>query len=217
MLERGGDRLNWVLLRLPFDGVKHFGKRGQIKVRGELNGFPFRTSLFPDGKGGHMMCVNKQMQKGGNASAGKSVTVRMQLDTEERTVAVPAELKRALAEDRSLVKFYGALSHSARKEIARYVAEAKAAETREKRASQMAERLMLVMDGEREMPPVLKAAVIGNPRAQAGWEKMPPSQKRWHLFGVFGYNHPESRARRVAKVVEAMEKYAEKKSREFSE
>ena len=210
VLEATGDRLKWVVLRLPFDGVKFFGKRGQIKVRGEINGFLFRTSLFPDGKGGHMMCVNKQMQKGGNVSPGAIALLQMEMDTEERIVTVPSELKRALAEDKSLVKYYGSLSYSFRKEIARYVAEARHEETREKRAEQMAERLMLVLEGEHELPPVLRAAIAHNPKALAGWEKMSPSQKRRHLFGIFYYNNPESRARRVAKAVEMMEARAAK-------
>jgi len=75
-LERGGDRLNWVLnwiiIRLPFDVAKLWGKRGQIRVKGEINGFPLRTSLFPDGWGGHVMIVNKQMQRGGRARPGSN-------------------------------------------------------------------------------------------------------------------------------------------------
>jgi uncharacterized protein YdeI (YjbR/CyaY-like superfamily) len=72
---------------------------------------------------------------------------------------------------------------------------------------------MLVMEGERELPPVLQAALQRNPKACAGWELMPPSQRRWHLFGIFGYRNPESRARRVAKAVEAMLEYAQKRAK----
>ena len=211
--ERAGDSLNWVVMRLPFDGAARFGRRGQIRVRGTINGFAYRTTLFPDGKGGHMMVVNKQMQKCGNAVPGKPASFVMELDTEERTVAMPVELKRALAEDRSLVRFYDSLSLSNRKEIARFVGESKNAQTRAKRADEMAERMMLVMEGMSEVPPVLRAAIAGNPRAQAGWEKMPPSHKRGHLFGIYGYKKPESRARRIAKAVAMMEEYGAKAER----
>jgi Bacteriocin-protection, YdeI or OmpD-Associated len=39
---------------------------------------------------------------------------------------------------------------------------------------------------------------------------MPPSHRRFHLLGIFGYRNPESRARRIAKAMEEMVAYAEK-------
>ena len=65
MLERTRDNLRWVIARVPFDAVEAWGKRGQLRVQGEINGFSFRSTLFPDGKGGHFMIVNKKMQSGG--------------------------------------------------------------------------------------------------------------------------------------------------------
>src|SRR5262249_54808556 len=64
-LERGAGALKWVIIHVPFDIGKAWGVRGQLRVKGEINGFAFRTSLFPDGDGGHYMCVNKTMQTGG--------------------------------------------------------------------------------------------------------------------------------------------------------
>lgn len=212
-LERSGEGLNWVHIRLPFDGAAFWGKRGQIKVKGEINGFAFRTSLFPDGKGGHTLLVNKMMQKCGGAAPGKEAKFRLEQDTEERIVNVPPELKRALAEDKALVKFYASQNYSVRRWIADLVAQARQTETRRRRAEEVAERLMLVMESEHEMPPVLRAAVAGNPRAHAGWERLPRSQKFGHLFAIFSYKHPESRARRVAQAVETMEKYGAKAGR----
>ena len=69
-LERGHSRLNWVIVRIPFDVGKTWGARGQMKVKGEINGFAFRTSLFPTGKGDHVLLVNKRMQTGARAGAG---------------------------------------------------------------------------------------------------------------------------------------------------
>src|SRR3981081_936795 len=57
-LERFDSPLKWVVIRIPFDAAKIWGKRGQLKVKGEINGFAFRTSLFPRRGGGHMMLVN---------------------------------------------------------------------------------------------------------------------------------------------------------------
>src|SRR5580704_5814968 len=69
-LERIDSPLKWVMVRVPFDAGKVWGMRGQVKVKGEINGFAFRTSLFPDGKGGHRLLVNKVMQRGAKAAPG---------------------------------------------------------------------------------------------------------------------------------------------------
>lgn len=216
-LQRTGDRLNWVVIRVPFDAAKFWGRRGQIKVKGELRpagskatGFAFRTSLFPDGKGNHFMMVNKQMQKGAGVQPGMTAHFRMERDTEERVVAPPAELLRVLRESKALACFYESLSYSTRREIARWIAGAKHAETRARRSEQMAVRLMETLEAECELPPILKVALAHNPKARAGWERMTPGLRRGQLLGIFYYNNPESRARRVAKAVAMMEEYGEK-------
>ncbi|HEY6271519.1 MAG TPA: DUF1905 domain-containing protein, partial [Terriglobales bacterium] len=70
VLERSGDGLNWTVVRVPLDVANVWGVRGQLRVKGEINGFEFRTSLFPTGKGGHILMVNKKMQSGGKAFPG---------------------------------------------------------------------------------------------------------------------------------------------------
>ncbi len=69
VLERKPGKLGWTIVRVPASVSKAWG-RGAVKVRGEINGFEFRTSLFPDGQGGHELLVNKQMQRGAGAVAG---------------------------------------------------------------------------------------------------------------------------------------------------
>ncbi len=210
-LERGGDRLNWVIIRVPLDVARTWGTRGQLRVKGEINGFPFRTSLFPDGKGGHVMIVNKQMQAGGKAVAGSQARFRLQPDTEERVISVPAELTRVLRQSKQLQKFYDSLSNSMRREIARWIAEGKHSETRARRAEQMAERLMETMEAERELPPLIKLALARNAKARAGWELMPSGHRRSHLLKIFYYSNPESRARRLEKAIAMMVEYAEQR------
>jgi uncharacterized protein YdeI (YjbR/CyaY-like superfamily) len=213
ILERTASRLNWVLIHVPLDVAKLWGKRGQLRVRGEINGFAFRTSLFPTGKGGHIMIVNKRMQAGGKAVPGSTAQFRLEPDTEVRVVTEPAELKRALAQDRSLRRWYDRLNHSTRNEISKWVSDVKSAEARRRRAEQIAERLFATMEAERDLPPILQVAFAHDPRARQGWELMSPSRRRGHLLGIFYYRDPESRARRVAKAVQEAVERAEKKLR----
>jgi uncharacterized protein YdeI (YjbR/CyaY-like superfamily) len=216
-LERSGSSLNWVIVRIPFEVAKTWGPRGQLRVKGEINGFAFRTSLFPTGNGVHIMIVNKAMQAGARAYLGMVAAFRLEPDTEERVIAVPAELKRVLSEDRSLYRWFEQLSDSMRREISKWITGVKSAAARMRRAEQMAERLLATMEAEQELPPILQVAFLRDPRARQGWERMSPTQRRRHLLGIFGYRSPEARARRVAKTVAEAAEFAERKSERASQ
>ncbi len=210
-LERNPGRLGWVIARIPFDVSNAWGTR-RPKVKGEINGFPFRTTLFPARTGGHFVLVNKRMQRGSGTVAGSVAKFRLEPDTEERTVIAPPELKRAMAGDRALERWYDALNYSTRKEIAEWITEVKSAEARVRRAEQLAERLLSTMEAEQELPPLLRLAFARTPRALEGWQRMSPAQRRAQLLAIFYYRSPEARARRVAKAVEAAAECAEKKA-----
>jgi hypothetical protein len=212
MLERGAGRLNWVIARIPFDVAKVWGTRGQLKVTGEINGFTFRTSLFPDGKGGHALLVNKRMQKAAGAGPGSMGRFRLEPDTAERRVTVPAELESALAEDRSLRRWFEGFNYSSRKWITDIVGQAKSAEARERRAARVAEMLLAAKQAEKELPPWIRGAFERNSRAYEGWKKMSALQRRGHLMGIFYYHDPRSQARRLAKAVKEAYGVAERGS-----
>lgn len=217
-LERLRSRLNWVVTYLPFDAAARWGLRGQIKVRGEINGYAFRTSLFPSkrftsNEGRHFLLINKRMQKGARAIEGSVARFRMELDLDERIVTVPAELERIFKQDRALRRWHDELNHPTRNDIAKWITEPKSADTRTRRAEQMAERLLAVMEAERELPPILQVAFARRPRARDGWHIMAPGRRRGHLLGIFGYKTPESRGRRIDKMLDEAEALAEKKSK----
>jgi uncharacterized protein YdeI (YjbR/CyaY-like superfamily) len=201
-LERDGTRLNWIIILIPFDAAKVWGMRGQLKVKGEINGFAFRTSLFPTGDGRHTMLINKRMQAGGRASLGTLARFRLEPDTEERIIRVPPELERALSEDRALRRWFDRLSYSIRKYLTDSVTQVNSAGARERRAGQIAERLLAAMEAERDLPPILRVAFAHDPRAHAGWKRLSSSQRRMHLLGIFYYSSPAARARRLAKAME---------------
>lgn len=209
-LERLRSRLNWIIVYIPFDAAKVWGSRGLIKVKGEINGFPFRTSLFPTREGRHFLLVNKGMQKGGRVFEGNVAGFSMQFDSEERIVTIPAELKRVFGEDRSLRPWFDKLNHSARNDISKWVAEPKSAEARMRRAEQIAERMLSVMEAERELPPVLQIAFARNPRAREGWQRMSAARRRSQLFAIFYYRTPDAQARRIEKVLDEAIALAEK-------
>jgi uncharacterized protein YdeI (YjbR/CyaY-like superfamily) len=122
------------------------------------------------------------------------------------------EMERALAEDRSLRRWFRGLNESTRKNAAQWVAAAKSAEARERRAVQLAERLMATMEAEKELPPVLRLAFDGDPQAFAGWQMMSQARRRGHLLGIFYYRDPKTQAQRARKAVADAYAWAEKRN-----
>jgi uncharacterized protein YdeI (YjbR/CyaY-like superfamily) len=201
-LERIPSRFNWVLIRIPFDVSKVWGTRAKVRVKGEINGFPLRAWVFPTSKGYHCMLIKKSLQTGANASVGDTAHFRLEPDTAKRVAIIPAELQRILNEDRSFRRWFDELGFSMRKWIGDWIVNVKSPEARVRRAEQVAEQLLSTMEAELDLPPILKLAFARDPRAYQGWQSMTPTQRRHWLLGIFYCRTPESRDRRIAKMLE---------------
>lgn len=211
ILEPDGTQLRWVIARVPFDVAKTWPVRNGRRVRGDIEGFAFRTSLFPDPRGsGCILLVNKKMQAGAKARPGDKVHITLEPDLEDRPAELPTELVAELKSDRQLRRWFDQLSPSRRREIGKWAGEPKGAESRKKRAAKIAERMLLAMEGEQEPPPILRIAFQRNPKAQDGWNALTPTQRRNHLLGIFYYEGVEARERRAAKAIEDALRAAEK-------
>jgi len=201
-LERIPSRLGWVIIRIPFDVSKVWGTRTKVRVKGEINGFAFRSSVFPTRNSYHCMLVKKSMQTGANAALGETAQFRLEPDTAKRVATIPAELQRILNEDRSFRRWFDQLSFSMRKWICDWVVSVKNPASRVRRAEQVAEQLLATMEAELDLPPILKLAFARDPRAYAGWQSMTLLQRRGWLLSIFYCRTPESRDRRIAKMLE---------------
>ena len=214
MLERfPGNGLNWVIARLPFNVEETWGTRGRLRVHVEVNGFEYRTSLFPTGTGEHYLLVNKKMQKGARIVPGQTAKFTLTPDVLPRELKLPKELEAALNEERAVRKWFDRLNYSIRKWLADLVADAKSQETRGKRANRVAEQIMETMEAEQELPPMIRLAFNRNPGSERGWRTMTEIQRRGHLLGIFYYRAPHSRMNRIEKVIEAALAAAKKNSR----
>jgi uncharacterized protein YdeI (YjbR/CyaY-like superfamily) len=212
-LEPIPSRLGWIIIRIPFDVTKVWGSRGNVRVKGEINGFAFRSSVFPTAQGYHCMLIKKSMQTGANAFLGDTAHFRLVPDTTKHVTSIPPELQRILKEDRSFRRWFDQLTFSMRKWIFYWVANVKSPEARVRRAEQVGEQLMATMEAELDLPPILKLAFARDPRAYQGWQSMTLLQRRQHLLGIFYYRNPESRDRRISKMLEEALARAEGKPR----
>ena len=211
LLEPTGDALHWVIARVPFDPAEVWPVRRGRRVRGEINGFAFRTALFPESGGKkHVLLVNKKMQAGAHAKPGDKVQIRLEPDLEERETAKPPELTKALKADRSLLRYFDSLNPSMRSYVAAWVGEPKSAKSRSNRGEQVAEWLFLAMEGEREIPPILRVAFQRQPVARLGWEAMTQVRRRNHLLSIFHCQGAEARENQARSAVEDAIKLAKR-------
>lgn len=195
--------LGWVIARVPFDVATTWKKMIRLRVVVETGGEVFRTSLFADAaRGGHFVLVNKQMQKAAGVRVGGMIELAVSPDLEEREAGVPPELEKLFKKEKALAKWYMGLSEAMRREFNRLIDGVKNPEARQRRAELAAERMLLTMEGEKVLPPILDVAFRRNPLAERGWNKMTVTQRRGHLLGVFYYQSPAAREKRVGKLVE---------------
>ena len=199
VLEKDGHSLGWTIARVPFVPADVWATMVRLRVRGEVNGFAFRTSLFPVAgrEGEFFLLVNRAMQRGGEVSLGEMAEFRLEPDLEEREAELPDALAALLDGEDGLRKFYDSMTEYARREIGKWVLGVKSQDAQMRRAEQMAERLMLTKEGERELPPMVEAAFRQRPKARAGWKNLTETQRRHELFAVFYYKAGPARDKRV--------------------
>jgi bacteriocin resistance YdeI/OmpD-like protein/uncharacterized protein DUF1905 len=83
------------ILRLPEAASRKLPSRGQVAVRGTINGHAFRTVLEPDGRFGHWMRLDQAQQRA--AGAGDTAALEVQPLDEWPEPEVPPDLETALA------------------------------------------------------------------------------------------------------------------------
>lgn len=132
---KGGGRL----VAVPLDVPALFG-RVRAPVRGSVNGFPYRSTIIKYGDT-YYLGLNKKTREGAGVDAGDLVRVEMELDNAPRVVEVPPELAVALDAAPDARERFDQLSFTHRTEYARWVAEAKLDESRQRRVEQAVELL----------------------------------------------------------------------------
>ena len=96
-LERPDAAGSWTYVRIPFSVPEVFGTKGQLKVRGTINGKPYRSSAMPEGDGSHFLVVNKALRDAVGVTQGDVVRVEMEPDGAPRPLDLPDDLRQALA------------------------------------------------------------------------------------------------------------------------
>jgi hypothetical protein len=113
----------------------------RFPVAATVNGYTWRTTIVRM-RGEFVLGLSRAVRTEAGVEAGDTVRVELELDTAPREVEVPPALATALAEDPRAGAAFAGMAYTHRKEYARWIAEAKREETRERRVAQALQMLV---------------------------------------------------------------------------
>ncbi len=123
----------WTYLVVPFDAGKEFGSRSQIRVKGTVDGHPYRSTLLPTGDGKHFLVVKSDIRRAIVKEAGETVAVTVEVDSEPRSVTTPKDLLKALEGDATAQSAFQKMAYSHQRAYVDWIEQAKKPETRDVR------------------------------------------------------------------------------------
>jgi hypothetical protein len=117
---------------VPADVVANLGKGRKPAVKVTIGKHTYRSTVaVMDGR--FMLPLSAENRQGAGVAAGDDVEVEIELDTEPRTVELPADFEKALGNDQVAQQFFEGLSYSMKRSHVLSIEGAKTPETRQRR------------------------------------------------------------------------------------
>ena len=106
------------------------GRKPAVKIT--INGFTYRSTVAVM-NGRFMVGINAENREKAKVAGGDTIDVRIELDTEIREIAAPADFQEILARSPKIKAVFDGLSYTKRRVIIEGIVGAKTVETRERR------------------------------------------------------------------------------------
>jgi hypothetical protein len=127
-------------LEVPAEVVEALGVGKKPPVRVTIGAHTYRSTVAVMG-GRYLLPLSAENRAAAGVAAGDEVDVDVELDTEPREVAVPADLSAALEGDDAAREAFERLSYSHRRRHVMAIEEAKTPVTRQRRVAKALEML----------------------------------------------------------------------------
>jgi hypothetical protein len=141
VVEAAGQRGGSASIKVPADAATTFGSRSVTSIRGVINGFTFRSSIFPTGEGDFYLVLNREVRAGARVQVGDRIQVTLEKDLEPRTLDVPEDFQQALDANPEALAAFARLSYTHQKEYIQWMESAKREATRQRRVASAVEKL----------------------------------------------------------------------------
>ncbi len=119
-------------LQVPAEVVATLGSSKKPAVKVTIHGYTYPSTIATMG-GVFMIPVSAEVRERAGVAGGDEVEVDLELDNEPREVSLPADFAAALDADAEAKRFFQGLSYSNKRRLVIPIADAKAAETRQRR------------------------------------------------------------------------------------
>lgn len=123
---------SWLVVRLPQEASDQLPSRGQVMVKGSINGVDFQDGIEPDGNGGHWINITKNIQEAG-VSEGSEVEVSLEATKDWPEPVIPKDVMTAIKADPKVHALWDKITPMARWEWLRWIGSTSVNETRQRR------------------------------------------------------------------------------------
>ena len=131
----------WTFVLVPKPEAVKAGFRARMRVKGTIEGTPFRSSLIPRRGGMVFVVVNSEPRDRIHKSKGDVVRLELELDSSPVKIQVPPALQRAFVRDSRAKSAFDSFTPSQRLAYVRWIGGAKQDATRDRRVATAIERL----------------------------------------------------------------------------
>lgn len=134
------DDMDVTYIAVPFDVEKTFGKK-RLKIKVWYDKVLYR-GLLSKYNGEYNLIINKEIRAQLGKDAGDTINVKIEEDTEERTIEIPKIMEDFFKKEKQLKTVFDKLAYTHKKEYALWIASAKREETLQNRLLKFKEMLL---------------------------------------------------------------------------